>query len=291
MGRRKALAVAAALALAALPAAAQTPTPGMPEVPRDAAQLYEDVQLLRSIRTLDLTSEQLGMLMQVNTSLLEQAAGLTRLRASTWADAHEQVEAVLEAWMSGETASARNKTAADRAVNRVNEARSEYESTRQRAAEGLYAQLSAEQRALVEAPGVAEERAARIARMGGAESPGQYVLAELDAIRDLMPDEFRMLATGEAQRVARAIVGPDSTDLQQMTAAVLGVLQQVYGWTPQRYLEQRPTLPQQIEALLGIQALAKSPPVPWSELVRLTASTRTSVVVMAIVPPGGGEVE
>lgn len=291
MGRWQALAIAAALAFATLPVAAQAPTPGMPGVSGDAAQLYEDVQLLRTIRALDLTHEQLGMLLQSNTGLIEQAAALKQLRASTWEDAEKDIEAVLEAWMSGETASTRKKAAADRAVNRVNEARSDYLNTRQKVAEALYAQLSAEQRALVEAPGVAEERAARVARMGGTESPGEYVLAELDAIRDLMPDEFGMLATAQAQRIAQAIVGRDSANLQQMTGSVLDVLRQVYGWTPQRYLEQRPTLPQQIEALLGIEALADTPPVPWSELIRLTASTRTSLVVMAIVPPGGGEVE
>ena len=290
MGRWKELVVVAALAFTALPAVGQPPTPGMPPVPGDAAQLYEDVQLLRTIRTLDLSNEQLALLLQINASLAEQRRELAELRASTWAESKGAIESVLEAWVEGKTPSSRDKSAADRAVNRVNEATSDYERARQRLTEGFYEKLSTAQRKLVESSDKAADRAARVARMGGVESVGDYVLTELDAIRDMMPDEFRMLAGAEARRIATAIVGPNAANLEQMTAGVLNVLQQAYAWAPERYREQRPTMPQQIEQLLGIEE-AEQAPVPWNELMRLTTSTRTTAVITALVPPGGGEVE
>jgi len=100
-----------------------------------------------------------------------------------------------------------------------------------------------------------------------------------------------MLAAAEAGRIARAIVGPDAANLEQMTGAVLGALQEVYAWPPDRYREQRAELPAQIEAALGIEGAGERPPVPWEELMRLTGSTRTAAVVAQIRPAGGGEVE
>jgi len=127
--------------------------------------------------------------------------------------------------------------------------------------------------------------------MGGTDSVGQYVLIELDAIRDLMPDEFAMLAASEAQRIARAIVGPNAANLPQMTDAVFDMLMQVYGWTPERYRQQRAGLPSQIEAQLGLEDAAQRPPVSWDELMRLATSSRTADAVAAVTRAGGGEVE
>lgn len=295
MGRWQALAIASALVFAAAPGVAQggfdTPGARTPEAGGGAAQLYEDVQILRTVRALNLTSEQLDRVLQLNARVMEEREELAALRERTWAEYQDEIEAVLEAWMEGEAPSSRDKRAADNAVDRVNGAQADFERARRSAAESLYAGLSAEQRRVVESPGAADERLARTSRMGGTERPGEYVLSELDAIRDLMPDEFRMLATAEAGRIARAIVGPDAANLEQMTGAVLGVLQEVYAWPPDRYREQRAELPAQIEAALGIEGAGERAPVPWEELMRLTGSTRTAAVVAQIRPAGGGEAE
>ncbi|HCA47939.1 MAG TPA: hypothetical protein DEP45_11490 [Armatimonadetes bacterium] len=247
--------------------------------------------LLRTINTLGLTNEQLGALLTANQALVARRAEVDALRETTWAASQADIEAVLNAWAAGEAPPSRAGTAADRAVNRVNSAEADFVAARTRAAETLYNQLSEEQRALVESAGIAEARAARLARMGGVESPGAYVLTQTDAIRDLMTDEFDMLAPAEARRIAEAIVGPDAANLPQMTEGVLGILHEVYGWTPDRYSEQRPTLAQQIEEQLGIEAPAAGPPIPWAELERLMASARTVAVVDLLAPDAGGEVE
>lgn len=291
MGRWIVLVVAATVALVAVPAWAQAPTPEVPQPPGGVSQLYEEVMLLRTINMLGLTNEQLGAVLEANQALVARRAEVDALRESTWAASQADIDAVLTAWAAGEAPPSRARSAADRAVNRVNGAEADFVAARRRAAEALYGRLSEEQRALVESAGIAEARAARLARMGGLESAGAYVLAQLDAIRDLMADEFNMLAPAEARRIAEALVGPGAANLPQMTDGVLGVLREVYVWTPERYAEQRPTLPQQIEELLGLEAPAARPPVPWAELERLVASARTVAVVDLLAPDAGGEVE
>ncbi len=295
MGRWQGLAIAAALAVAALPAVgqgeAQTPAPQMPETPGDAADLYDEVRVLQTIRTLELSSEQMAELVEINARVIAQERELAGVREATWEQYEDEIEAVLSAWMQGRTPSTRARNAADRAVNRVNDARSSFERARTAAAREFYDSLSGGQRNLVESPGVAEQREARTRRMGGIESVGQYVLNELDAIRDLMPDEFEMLAGAEARRIAETIVGSNAGNVEAMTDGVLDVIIDVYDWTPQRYQQQRPTLPEQIEEALGFEPMAERPPVRWSEVVRAATSSRTAAAVRAIAAARGGEVE
>lgn len=294
MGRWQVLAVGAALALATVAVAqdaTEAPGTAMQAVSSDAAELYEDVQILRTIRTLELSSEQMVELLAVNAQVLEEQADLAELRDEMWAEYQDEIQQVLDAWMKGETPSTRARTRADRAVNRVNEARGNLQNARWDATEELYDLLTDAQRDLVEPPGVAEEREARIERMGGVQSVGAYVADRLDAIRDLMPEEFDMLAPSEARRIARAIVGPDAGDLEQMTGAVLDMMREIYAWEAERYRQQRESLPVQITSALGFPTEDQRAPVSWSELMRAATSGRTPAVIAAITPAGGGEVE
>lgn len=293
MGRWQALAVAVALAVGAPSALCQgnfQPEPAMPDVPGSATQLYEDVQILRTIRALSMTDEQLAEALQISGNVVAERAALAELRTQMWEQYEDEIEEVLDAWMAGEAPSRAARSAADTAVNRVNSARGDLEDTRWDATEALYDILSGDQRDLVEGPALASERTARRGRLG-TDSVGEYLAGELDAIRDLMPDEFELLAGLEAQRIARAIVGPDAPNLSQMTDAVLDIMLEVFGWRPDRYREQRPTLPAQIDANLGFTPVAERAPVSWSELMQVATSDRTSAVIELVRIVGGGEAE
>ncbi len=294
MGRWQVVGVVFALALSAVAAVAQAdyqaPQPGMPAVPGDSAQVYEDVLLLRTIRTLNLSPPQREELRKANARVLSEREDLKALREQMWEEYQDEIEDVLDAWMSYESPSDRDRSAADRAVNSVNEARAQLREVTWSAAESVYAALSDEQQDLVEGPGVAEARRARIARMGGTESAGEYVVAQFDAVRDLMPDEFEILAASEASRIARAIVGPNADTLQSTTDQVLDWLLEVYAWSPEQYRERREGLPAQVERTLGITPESQRPPVEFNDLVRLAGSDRTPIVLDEIAR-GGGEFE
>ena len=297
MGRRNSLAIAIAALITIIPtvgrAQMQTPAPQTPDIPADTEQLYDEVQVLRTIRTLELSADQLVELTQINARVISEGDDLEQLREDTWDQYGEDIETVLDAWVAAEDAPNREKTAADRAVNRVNEAESNYQSARRDAAEALYGILSEAQRDLVESPGAAEERSARTTRMGGIESVGDYVVAQLDAIRDLMPEEFEMLASEEARRIAETIVGPNAgtQSQRQMRSAVRDIIREVYGWTPQRYQQQRPTLAAQISSNLGVPTEDERPPISWSELTRAATSSRTPAAVAAVTPADDEEAE
>lgn len=252
----------------------------------DAAALYEDVLLLTTIRTLQLTGEQLATLAEINSALVTKQNHLEQLRRELWEQYQDDFEAVINAWLTGQRVDGRSKRAADNAVNKLRVAANGLAEARGAGARQLLNVLSEEQRALVEDAATAAERQARTQRMGGIESVGEFVAAELDAIRDLMPDEYQMLAAAEAERIATAIVGPDSPRLEAMTAQVLNILNQVRSWTPPYYQQQRESLPDQIESALGMQTEKR--PVAWNDIVRLVSSERTAVVIALIQDQSGG---
>ncbi|NLO05308.1 MAG: hypothetical protein GX131_05705 [candidate division WS1 bacterium] len=272
MGRWRAGGTFAALIFSAAVALAQTGQ-APAQAPDDAA-LYDDVMLLTTIRTLGLTQEQMTRALELNARVLNGRQEMQSLREATWAQNRTDIEAVMQAWMEGRQPSTRASQAADRAVRRANEARADQVQREWNAAESLYSALTANQRRLVESPEEARLRSERLARMGGTEAVGEFVAARMDAIRDLMPEEFRMLAASEARQIAEVIVGPDAGNLPQMADAVLGILAQAYQWTPQQYAQQRLTLPAQIEASLGLTGISERPPVEWEDLLRVVRSPR-----------------
>ncbi len=292
MGRWQALGTIAALALLAGVAVAQ-PEEETPEsqgfgATDEAADVYADALLLMTVRRLQLTEEQMQRLQALHADVAEQRAELARLREEVWQDHHDDIEAVNQAWLTGSRVPSRKKRAADRAINDLRAEESDLRDAEWEAVEDFLRTLSDGQRALVEGPAQARERIAREQRMGGISSVGDFILVELDALRDLMPDEYRVLAEVEARRIATALVGPDAPNLGATTAAVLAILDQVHSWAPPHYQQQRETLPEQIEAALGIPQPAPDQ-VGWDDLLRLMRSDRTPTVLRALRQSGGGE--
>ncbi len=285
------------VALVAASAAAQGLDPGDTyedtgaSGPSDAAALYEDVQLLTTVCILGLTEEQLDRLHKLNQDVLAEREGVAELRGELWEEYQDDFEAVTSAWVSGGRVPGRSKRAADNAVSKLRDALRRLAEAEADAGWSLVRALSDNQRGVVESQQAAEQRQARTQRMGGIESVGEFVAVELDAIRDLMPDEYQMLAAVEATRIATAIAGPDSPDLEPITVNLLDMFERVRVWTPPQYQEQRESLPAQIEAALGIVQSAGGGIVSWDDVMQLLRSPRTPGVIELVRQGGGGEVE
>ncbi len=279
--------------LALLPvgaAYAQTAGAGADTSALGAAELYEDTRLLGTIRTLALTPEQLQVVSALNTQVRAERDRLVALRARIWEEHREDFEAVLWALETGRRVDARRQRAADNAIAELQDAQATLEELEAQAARTFIGALSEQQSALVQTAEQAQEQAARAARMGGFTSVGEYVAMELDAIRDLMGDEFRMVARAEARRVAGNIIAqeaPDPATLDAVSRVNLQMMNRVRALAPAEYNRQRETLPQQIEAALGI--VGAPPPVGYEDLLRLLRSDRTPIVIALVTAGGGGE--
>lgn len=247
----------------------------------DAATLYEDVMVLIPMRALGLTDEQLDRLSEVNAELLAQITAFDELRERLWAEYQDDFEAVISARVAGRRVDGRARRGTDIAIGRLNDAQADLTGARADAARRFVAALSDDQQALVESEAAAGARRALMQRLGGFESVGEFVAAGLDALRDLMPEEYELVARGEAARMAAAIVGEDSPQLEAMTAAVLGIIAEVGTWTPPHYQEQRESLPAQIDARLGVNA-GPAAPVTWDDIVRLVSSERTPAAIAVV---------
>jgi len=274
------------VALIVAPAAAQglnpeeAPQAGDQAGPADAATMYEDVRLLIPIRTLGLSDEQLARLAELNSRVLAEAAELEALRAELWEQYRDDFDAILGAWLSGQRVDGRAQRSADTAVQKLNDRGGGLADSQTAAAERFADALSQDQAAMVEPEAVAA-RQALSQRLGGFDSPGAFIASGLDALRDLMPEEYRAVAQGEATRMATAIVGPDSPDMASMAGQILSVLDEVRAWAPGRYQQQHESLPAQINATLGFDDQG-GPPVKWDEIVRLVSSARTPAVIALV---------
>lgn len=258
--------------------------------PPGPAELYEDTQLLGAIRTLALTPEQLTLLATLNAQIRAERANLEALRAQVWEANQGDFAAVLAALRTGERVDPRIQRAADNALAQVRDAQASLADVEARAARTLISELSNQQAALVQTAEQAQARAARAARMAGFTSVGEYVAMELDAIRDLMADEYVMVAPAEARRVAANIVAqeaPDTGALEATAQAILQMMNQVRAWTAPVYTQQRETLPEQVEAALGIAG--ETAPVGYDDLLRLLRSERTAAAIALVTGSGGGE--
>ena len=279
-------------ALIVVPAAAQGVNPESYQAgvanADTAATLYQDVLLLIPMRALALTDEQLTLVSGLNAEVLARAAALEELRGSLWVEHQGSFEAVIDARIRGARVDARAQRALDNAIARFSQARTSLADARVQAAGRLLAALSEEQQALVQSPDAAAARQALVQRLGGHESVGAFVAAGLDGLRDLMPEEYQMVVPSEAERMAEAIVGPDSPNLLAMAAEVLSILDEVSTWPPPRYQEQRQSLPAQINARLGFEAGAEAP-VSWEDMLRLVSSERTAAAIALVRGPAEGE--
>lgn len=253
-------------------------------------ELYQDVSLLLTVRKLDLTAEQIAAVAGQAQALATQRAELTQLRRTVWAEDGKHFEAVNEAWLEGKRTPARDKRAADNALEKVQKAEARLREAEEEATGRLRAGLTEEQRALVESSSQAQARRERQARMGGEKSVGQFVARKLDEVRDLMVDEYGLVAGGEAQAIAEAIVGPGAANVNQMAGAVLEMMNQARAWSREQYAANREQLPGFVEQFLGFSEPDPNLFVTWDQLRALLASER-AVVVLGELAPGavGGE--
>ena len=245
--------------------------------------LYTDTTLLLTVRKLQLTSEQMVWVLRTAQVLAAERDKVVALRQSVWVEDGAHFDAVNEAWLKGKREPSRDKRAADNALEDVNRAQSRLRDAGESATASLRGRLTEDQQKLVESSGHAQARRDRQARMGGMASVGEFVASKLDETRDLMVDEFRLVAGAEAWAVAEAILGSGSSSLDQVAAKVLEMMNQARSWDNARYARNRESLPQLVETFLRIEEPDWSRFVSYDELSALVTDERAVVILGEIL--------
>lgn len=252
-------------------------------------ELYQDVTVLLTVRKLDLSADQIRSVLQQTQALAAQRAELAGLRQTVWAEDGDSFNAVNEAWLEGKRTPSRDKRAADKALEKVQKAEARLREAEQDAISALRAGLSDDQQKVVETAEQAEARRERQSRMGGDTSVGQFVARKLDEVRDLMVDEYGLVAQGEALSIAEAIVGPGSASVNQVAGRVLEMMNQARAWSRDQYTANREQLPAFVEQFLGMAEPDPDTFVTWEELHALLTGDRTVAVLTELLQaaPGG----
>ncbi len=255
--------------------------PGAPGFPPPAGQIagvapvWEDTKVLHLASVLQLSQTQAQQIAQVLDALQQQISQSKTVRRQLWQANWESISTVVNAWIADQQPDPQVKTQADTAAQQAQAQDDALAAAIDTAAAQVRSLLSDQQDGLIETMDDAEVREERMALFGGHASLADYVVAELDAQRSLMMDEYELIRVGAAAEVARKIVDPRSNDYPVVEDAVLRLFDQVNDVSDQDYAAARTGLADQIRTYLNLPPDDAALPVKYGEFIDWVKSPRT----------------
>ena len=271
------LLVVAALALGtgrALVAQTETPPTAPPEGP-SPSELYRDVKTLRLVSRLELTTTQIEKILPVVQQLADQAAADEKADATAWQSVKPAADKVIAALLAGATPPDAETVLLDQAATERTQREDYRAALAADAAVQIQRMLTAEQARRIETAARQAQRKARQARMGGAETPIEYIVRRLDEQGELMPDEYLRTCENRALETAEAVLGQGAPGVRALAGALLQIMNQVARWSPQEYAAQRPTLAQQVAQQLNLPEDADASLIKYEDFIGWITSDRT----------------
>jgi len=238
-------------------------------------QLYEQVTVLQVASTLQLTSEQITQLTPLLKEIGENRAMLLSSADEAWSQYGEAIQHVISAQIAGQPASAEVRQSAHTGITNFGKQRDAFYRSLESSAALLQSYLTAQQRQLIAPPESAQNQAQAALALEGAGGLAEYVVSVINTQRDLMPDEYELIRIPEAQRVAAKIVPPNSPQFGQVVEQVLQLTDSVYGQSQAQYIQQYPTLVEQVAQYLQLPAPSTQPPISYQQLLDFLASPYT----------------
>jgi hypothetical protein len=273
-GRILVLTAGLALATGRAPIAQPTVEAPFPEGP-SPSELYRDVKALRLVSRLELTPAQIGKVLPVVQQVADQAASDEAADGAAWQAAKAASERVLAALLAGVDPPPRDVALLDQAAAERNQREDYRAALVADAAARIQRILTAEQSQRIETAAREAQRNAARARLEGADSAAEYIVHQLDRQAELMPDEYLRTREDRAVQMAAAILGDNALGIQPLAAALLNIMNQVAGWTPQQYADQRPTLADQIAQTLNLPEQTDAGLIHYDDFTAWIASDRT----------------
>lgn len=241
------------------------------------AHLWRDAHILWTATTLALSREQAQHIASLLTELQARLEATRTERAQLWHQGAEAVTAVVGAWIAGRQPAAQERAVADDVADRAANLTAQDEAAISAAIVAVQQALSPEQVALFETAEEAEMRAEALMRYEGAPSLADYIVAQVDAHRELMPDEYVAVRLADAARVADKIADPRQPVYDEVFEAVLRLFDQVSNWHDEQYHAARPTLPDRVRQYLQITEDRRLTALPHDEFRAWLKDARTPV--------------
>ncbi len=258
------------------------PAPTGPTGLTDAQKLYEQVNALLIIRGLGITDEQLEQLLPILENLRDNRTYALQTTARAWQQDSENLQAAIEAAVTGRAAG-EALAPAQKALADFQEAAGGLLQANQNGATQLAAVLSPAQESLYESLPQYLVRQQSEALLGGAPSVQDYFVSQIDLLRSLSLDEYRLVRYWEAERLASLLRPPDTPGFAYLQSRLLDAMDTMYLRSDGDYLYQRANLARQIAQYLGLQETVRSTYFRWSEIALLLTSDQTPQVIQQLL--------
>ena len=262
---------------------AQTPPATPPAEGPSPSELYRDVKSLRLVSRLELTTSQIEKILPVVQEVAGQAAADQQADAAAWQAVEAAAAKTVAALLAGVAPPAAETALLDQAAAERNQRENYRGALVADAAVRIQRMLTAEQAQRIETAALQAQRKGRQARLEGADSPVAYIVRKLDQQAELMPDEYLRTRDDRALEMATAILGDNAPGVRPLAVALLDIMNQVAGWTPQQYAAQRPTLPEQIAKRLDLPADTGADLVLYDDFTAWITSERTAKVLKELL--------
>jgi hypothetical protein len=264
----------------------ETPPTTPPAAP-SPGELYRDVTALGLVSRLELTAAQIEKILPVVQQIAEQAAADATADDTAWQTVKPAADRAIAALLAGAAPADADTALLDRAATDRSEREDSRAALAADAAVQIQRVLTADQARRIETAAHQAQRKAQQARMGGADTPLDYIVRRLGEQGELMPDEYVRTRQDRALETAEAILGQDAPGVRALAGALLDIMDTVAQWTPADWTARRPTLaddiakelPQQLDLSNEVAASLTK----YEDFIGWITSERTAPVLSEVL--------
>ncbi len=265
------------------------------EAPADAQefspqQLYEQVAVLQVAGTLGLTAQQISGYIPLLQQISQNREQVLARADLVWDQYGPAIQQLAAAGMAGQPAPAEVGQNAHSGLADFTQQRDAFRRLLENSAVQFVAYLTEAQRQLIEDARVPARQAQIALELEGAQSVPEYIVRILAAQRELMPDEYELVRGVQAEQIAAKILTPRAPEFPSVVVRVVALTDTVFEWSQQQYIQEYPTLAEQVAEHLQLPLAPPARPLSYQELLDFLSSPYTvpllqRIAVMPTVDP------
>ena len=240
-----------------------------------AQQLYEQVTVAEVAVTAQLTSQQIQQLIPLLQQVEQKRIELVSSADELWGQHEQSIQQALTGEIAGRPVAGDARQKAGAAISAFAQRRTEFDRYLATIVSQVQSQLTAQQRVLIEPPQPGAFSQPSPLELDSPGSIAEYIVAVTDVQRALRPDEYALVRIPQAERIAAEIVGPTSPQFRAVVDQVVQLTDMLYSWSQERYIQERPTLADQVAGYLQLPPPSAKWPISQQRLFRFLSSPYT----------------